>query len=112
VVPEADASGVMTELQQEFGRELERRYIDEVVSDDQIVIVAIVGSGMKGVPGLAAGIFNALAQHGINVIAIAQGSSEANISVVLAEGDATTAVRSIHDAFELYKPTEERTQLN
>ena len=111
VVPEADAAGVMSELQQEFGRELERHYIDEVVSDDQIVIVAIVGSGMKGVPGLAAGIFNALAQHGINVIAIAQGSSEANISVVLAEGDATTAVRSIHDAFELYKPTEERAQL-
>lgn len=110
VVPEVDAAAVMSALKQEFGRELERHYIDQILSDEQIVIVAIVGSGMKGVPGLAAGIFNALAQHNINVIAIAQGSSEANISVVLAEGDAAVAVRSIHDAFELYKPTEERAQ--
>ena len=63
---------------------------------------------MRGVPGLAAGVFNALAEEQINIVAIAQGSSEANISVVLADDDVVQAVRSIHKAFELHKPTEER----
>ncbi len=74
-----------------------------------IVIVAVVGSGMRGTPGLAAGIFNAMGANKINVIAIAQGSSEANISLVVADADAATAVHAIHDTFELYKPTHERS---
>jgi len=74
------------------------------------VIVAVVGSGMRGTPGLAAGVFGAVAQHQINVIAIAQGSSEANISFVVEEASAAAALRAVHDQFELYKPTAERSR--
>ena len=101
VVPDAAAPAVVAALQAEFDRELERRYIDEIAEHPDIVIVAVVGSGMKGTPGIAAKLFTALGSHSINVIAIAQGASEANISLVVAEGDADQAVRSIHDAFEL-----------
>jgi aspartate kinase len=56
---------------------------------------------MKGTPGISARVFGALGGHRINVIAIAQGSSEYNISLVVAQGDADDAVRSIHDEFQL-----------
>jgi aspartokinase/homoserine dehydrogenase 1 len=58
--------------------------------------------------GQAGGIFTALGENKINVIAIAQGSSEANVSLVISEEDAATAVQAIHDTFELFLPTEER----
>ncbi len=109
VVPEVDAAKVLTALRAEFRRELERGYIDRIDGQSNIVIVAVVGSGMRGTPGLAAGIFNAVGNHSINVIAIAQGSSEANVSLVVADADANAAVRSIHDLFELHKPTAERS---
>ena len=64
---------------------------------------------MRGTPGLAAGIFRAVGDQKINVIAIAQGSSEANVSLVVKESDTPAAVNAIHDIFELHKPTEERT---
>jgi aspartokinase/homoserine dehydrogenase 1 len=109
VVPEADAAKVLEALHVEFKQELDRGYIDQINGHANIVIVAIVGSGMRGTPGLAAGIFKAVGDHNINVIAIAQGSSEANVSLVIADGDANGAVRAIHDLFELHKPTVERT---
>ncbi|MFN8490725.1 MAG: aspartate kinase [Caldilineaceae bacterium] len=109
VVPEVDAAKVLEALRTEFRRELERSYIDRIDGQSNIVIVAVVGSGMRGTPGLAAGIFNAVGHHSINVIAIAQGSSEANVSLVVADADANAAVRAIHDLFELHKPTAERS---
>ena len=63
--------------------------------------VAVVGLGMHGTPGVAAGVFSALARGGINVVAIAQGSSELNISVVVSAGAAAEAQRRIHDGFQL-----------
>jgi aspartate kinase len=109
VVPESSADAVQKELRDEFARELERRYIDDIHGMPHINIVAVVGSGMRGTPGLAARVFTAVAHHGINVIAIAQGSSEANISLVVVDSDSTEVVRAIHDIFELHLPTEERT---
>ena len=108
VVPDTDAPKVIEALRSEFKSELERNYIDKIDGQANIVIVAVVGSGMRGTPGLAAGIFNAVSKHSINVIAIAQGSSEANVSLVVADADAKTTVRAIHDMFELHKPTAER----
>jgi bifunctional aspartokinase / homoserine dehydrogenase 1 len=108
VVPETVVERTVGALQREFLRELERGDIDRIDGHARVVIVAVVGSGMRGTPGLAAGVFGAVAQHRINVIAIAQGSSEANISFVIEENDATTALRAIHDMFELDKPTGER----
>ncbi|MEZ4638284.1 MAG: aspartate kinase [Caldilineaceae bacterium] len=101
VAPDNEAVGVVSALNQEFERELGRGYIEKIDSQRDIVIVAVVGSGMKGTPGIAARVFNALGEHGINVIAIAQGASEANISLVVFTGDADNAIRAIHDAFAL-----------
>ncbi|MEZ4611903.1 MAG: aspartate kinase [Caldilineaceae bacterium] len=108
VVPQSSADDVISALREEFERELDRHYIDEISGHANVVIVAVVGSGMRGTPGLAAGIFNAVGAHKINVIAIAQGSSEANVSLVIDDADTAKAVQSIHDTFELYKPSHER----
>ena len=81
--------------------EIHRRLIDRVTVEPQIVIVAVVGEGMRGTPGIAARLFGALGERSLNVIAVAQGSSEANISLVLAAADADAAVRYIHAAFGL-----------
>jgi aspartokinase len=76
--------------------ELARRDIDRVWSKDDIVIVTTVGAGLRETPGIAGRVFSALGQSNINVIAIAQGSSEYSISIVVAAQDADDAVRKIH----------------
>jgi len=63
--------------------------------------VSLPTSDGHGSPGIASRVFSALATGGINVVAIAQGSSERNISLVVAESDATRAVRALHQAFRL-----------
>jgi len=102
-VPQSIAAAVVAALQQEFERELHHDSINRISGQTGIVIVAVVGSSMKGTPGIAAKVFTALAQKRINVIAIAQGSSEANISLVVSENDADEAVRAIHEAFALHR---------
>ncbi len=69
--------------------------------EDDISVVATIGENMKGTPGIAAILFRALADRGINVKMIAQGSSEMNISIVVDEIDGIEAVRAIHKAFGL-----------
>ena len=101
VIREADRDAVIGQLQGEMAREMAHHHIDQVRPLDGIVIVAVVGAAMKGTPGISARIFGALGEANINVIAIAQGSSECNISLVVARGDADDAVRRIHDAFKL-----------
>ena len=103
VVPQSDSRAVLTSLRHDLGRELEHHWVDAIRGRDDIVIVAVVGSEMAGTPGIAARVFGALGDAGINVVAIAQGSSEVNISLVVMQGDADTAVRRIHDAFGLDK---------
>ena len=76
--------------------ELTRRDVDRCLSLDDIVILTAVGAGMRGTPGVAARIFGALGQDDINVIAIAQGSSECSVSLVVAADDAVGAVQAIH----------------
>jgi aspartate kinase len=82
---------------------LGRRVIREVTSEDDVCVVAVVGAGMKGTPGVASRIFKAIARKGINVRMIAQGSSELNISFVVEETDGEAAVRAIHEEFKLNK---------
>ena len=98
-VPEADALRVMTTLEQELELELARHYIDRIRAMHNIVIIAIVGAGMRGTPGIAGRIFNALGEARLNVIALAQGSSEVNISLIVDGQDADEAVHRIHAAF-------------
>ncbi|MEZ4869090.1 MAG: aspartate kinase [Caldilineaceae bacterium] len=109
VVPEGSAETVLSDLREEFKSELARGYIDAITGQGNIVIVAVVGSAMRGTPGLAAGIFRAVGDRNINVIAIAQGSSEANVSLVVDNADANATVQAIHAMFELDKPTAERS---
>ena len=101
VVPEPEGDAVMAALEVEFARELAQHMIEEITNQPDIVIVAVIGAGMKGTPGIAARVFNALGARNINVIAIAQGSSEANISLVILQAEADEAIRAIHDTFEL-----------
>lgn len=75
----------------------------EVTPD--IAVLAAVGDGMVGFPGVAARLFGALAQARVNIRAIAQGASERNISVAIAEADATRALRAAHSAFWLSPQT-------
>lgn len=110
VIPQPSAAAAVGLLRDEFRRELERGDIDRVEGHGQIVVVAVVGSGMRGTPGLAAGVFTSVAQSRINVIAIAQGSSEANISFVIEEKDVARALVAIHEHFELHRPTAERSK--
>jgi bifunctional aspartokinase / homoserine dehydrogenase 1 len=100
-VPESFAEPARQSLLQEFQREIARREIDGVEVSPGMATVAVVGLGMHGTPGIAAATFSALASAGINVVAIAQGSSELNISVVVAAEDAAEAQRRIHTAFQL-----------
>ena len=100
-VPEAFANDARDSLVQEFQGEIAHREIDGVEVSPGMATVAVVGLGMHGTPGVAAGVFSALAKGGINVVAIAQGSSELNISVVVAASEAGEAQRRIHAAFQL-----------
>ncbi len=80
---------------------LGRDFIREVMSEDDVCVVAVLGAGMKGMPGVASRIFSAVAQKGINVRMIAQGSSELNVSFVVKEKDGTETIRAIHREFKL-----------
>jgi aspartate kinase len=104
VVPTSDVPKVVEALEQELSREIERRDLEHVKWQEEVVVLAVVGAGMKGTPGISGRLFGAMGKAHINVIAIAQGSSEFNISLVVGKGDADEAVRAIHQEFELEKP--------
>jgi len=100
-VPEPLAEEARAALEREFRGEIGREEIDGVEVSPGMATIAVVGLGMHGTPGIAAGVFSALAAGGINVVAIAQGSSELNISVVVEARQAADAQRRIHAAFQL-----------
>jgi aspartate kinase len=87
---------VLTSLETEFTAELQRRDIDSIWALQPVSIVTAVGAGMRHTPGIAGRIFTALGDHGVNVIAIAQGSSECSISIVVDADDTAAAVKHIH----------------
>lgn len=88
-----------------FAEELESGQINSVETEADQSIIAVVGDGMSGTPGIAAKFFGALGRAGINVRAIAQGSSERNISAVVSTGDVTKALRAVHSGFYLSQKT-------
>src|SRR6185295_10459992 len=100
-VPEPLAAEAQESLEREFTGEIGRGEIDGVEVSPAMATVAVVGLGMHGTPGIAAGVFSALAAAKINVVAIAQGSSELNISVVVEARHAAEAQRRIHAGFQL-----------
>jgi len=97
-VHKRDADTVLRRLQDTFVLELAHGYIREPKVQEGMGVLALVGSGMRGAVGLAERLFHALAAEKINVVAIAQGSSEINISVVIEEKSLPAGVRAIHRA--------------
>jgi bifunctional aspartokinase / homoserine dehydrogenase 1 len=101
VVSRQDGDQTIKALRREFEAELERRRIDRVASISEIAIIALVGEGMKDSPGIASRAFGTLGTATINILMIAQGSSELNLSIVVHQKDAARAVQLLHEAFEL-----------
>jgi aspartate kinase len=84
--------------------EFTERHVNWSISCDRNAsVIAAVGAGMKGIPGVAARVFNTMGRNQINILMIAQGSSELNISFAISAADTTRAVRALHQEFELGK---------
>lgn len=88
-------------IEREFVHEIRSEEIDEVQVESGLSIVAVVGDGMKHSPGTSGRMFSGLGKNGINVMAIAQGSSERNISAVVRQVDIAKALNALHEAFFL-----------
>lgn len=97
IVSESAATDVVRSLENEFADELRRHDIERIWSRADVSIVTIVGAGLQTTYGIAGRVFSALGEHQVNVIAIAQGSTEVGISLVVAEGDVGRAVEYVHD---------------
>lgn len=104
-VPEDLAKRAQQVITDAFAEELDSGQIQSVDVQDAQSIVAVVGDGMAGTPGIAARFFGTLGRAGINIRAIAQGSSERNISAVVDSGEATKALRAAHSGFYLSHKT-------
>ena len=96
-----DTQAAVDELGRELELELTRGDVDRVRHEDGVAIIAVVGAGMLGRPGIASRVFGALADERINIISIAQGSSEYNLSLVVTQKDVDDGVRAIHRQFRL-----------
>src|SRR5699024_9605591 len=103
VVVPGQSDRALQGLHQGGKEELEEGVMEEVQHEPDCSIVAAVGDGMKSTPGISGQLFRALGRNGINVRAIAQGSSERNISVVVKEYDLPKTLNTIHNAFFLSK---------
>src|SRR6185503_17232668 len=104
-VPRAQAELARKTIEQNFVAEMHRGEIQTVDLRESCCIVAMVGDGMIERLGMAGKFFSALGKAGVNVRAIAQGSSERNISAVVEEHEATKALRALHSAFYLSSQT-------
>lgn len=100
-IESASAGKAKAALKKEFQHEIISELIDDVHVTDGLSIVAAVGDGMKHHPGTSGRMFSALGKNGINIVAIAQGSSERNISVVIQQADVAKALNALHDKFFL-----------
>ena len=104
-VPEDLAERAQAVIRDAFATELEDGQIQNVEVTKSQSVIAVVGDNMAGQPGVAAKFFGTLGRAGINIRAIAQGSSERNISAVVNSADATRALRAVHSGFYLSAKT-------
>ena len=104
IVSAVDAQRTVDALRKEFAQDLAHEKVEHITIDPNIAIVAVVGENMRGTPGVAGKTFNALGRENVNLIAIAQGSSESNISFVVEEKAAKTALLTLHREFGLGSP--------
>jgi len=96
-VPSESANQVLNALQRNFAIEISERDIDRVWATDEVAIITAVGSGTRNTPGVAGQIFSKLGDKDINVLAIAHGSSDVSISMVVETKDTEIAVKALHE---------------
>ncbi|QQL49483.1 bifunctional aspartate kinase/homoserine dehydrogenase I [Mucilaginibacter ginkgonis] len=95
----ADAPKAKALIEQEFELELLAKKLEAAHIEDDLAVLAVVGENMKQTPGMSGKLFHALGRNGVNVRAIAQGSSEYNISVIISANALSKALNAVHDAF-------------
>jgi aspartokinase/homoserine dehydrogenase 1 len=100
-VAPSDARKAQRSVAKEFEYEMEKGLVEPIKAETDLSVVAIIGENMRLRPGIAGRMFQALGRNGVNVIAIAQGSSELNISTVVKRDDEAKAMNSLHEAFFL-----------
>jgi aspartokinase/homoserine dehydrogenase 1 len=100
-IPGVEADRARRVVAAAFDREIKEGQIQSIQIDQGLAILAVVGDGMAGLPGVSGQVFNALGSAAVNVHAIAQGASERNISVVVDGKEATRALRAVHSGFYL-----------
>ncbi len=105
VVRQAEAGTARAAVERAFSVELAEGQVERLGQEDNVTILAVVGNGMAGTPGVAGKLFSTLGASGINVKAIAQGASERNISAVIDSSDRHRAVRAVHSGFYLSAQT-------
>ena len=93
------AENVKTILDAEFATEIEHGHIDNIAIERDLSVIATVGEGMKKSSGIAGKLFSVLGKNGVNIVAVAQGSSEINISVVINKNNLSKALNSLHNIF-------------
>ncbi len=98
-VNKVQASKALEVLDTEFEKEIEANKINAPKREDELAILAVIGENMRNIPGIAGHLFSCLGQSGVNVRAIAQGSSELNISFMVSEQDVTSSLKLVHNTF-------------
>ena len=98
-IEEANADKAKEVIDKAFAYEIETKKVEPLVVEKDLAIVALVGDNMKNHPGISGKMFGALGRNGVNVRAIAQGSSERNISAVIATADVKKAINVLHEEF-------------
>jgi bifunctional aspartokinase / homoserine dehydrogenase 1 len=101
IISSSDAKRTVEALRQQFAQDLAHQTVEHITLDPNIAIVAVVGENMRGTVGMAGRTFSVLGRENVNIIAIAQGSSESNISFVVASNDMKKALLAIHREFAL-----------
>ena len=101
VVAMPDAEAAVQAVQDAFHWELSRGDVTRVYARSGAAVLSVVGDNMRERPGLAGQMFSTLARNGVNILAIAQGASETNISTVVWDRDVRQAVRALHETFAL-----------
>jgi len=99
VFHEAESEVAINSLHKELALELETKRVENFELKKDLVMIAIIGENMRGTPGISGKLFSALGRERINVFAIAQGSSERNISFIISKSDEKHALETIHHAF-------------
>jgi len=103
IITSEDEARTVEKLREAFAFDLAHQQIEHITVNPEIAIVAVVGDRMRGTPGISGRTFSALGRKGINIIAIAQGSSEYNVSFVVEASMMRESVQSLHNEFGLQR---------